>query len=240
MVKLGVNIDHVATLRNARGGVEPSPVEAAYICQRAGADGITIHLREDRRHIRDDDVYMIKKSISIPLNLEMACDQSIIDIACDVLPNTCTIVPEKREELTTEGGLDVINNFDSVKKATQQLQSKGIKVSLFIEPDNAQIDATKKVGAEFIEIHTGKFAEYLVGTDKYNHELERIQNATKYAISLGIKVNAGHGLNYLNTYDIIKINGMHEVNIGHSIISRSVFAGLHDAVYEMNKIVKGI
>ncbi len=239
MVKLGVNIDHVATLRNARGGIEPNPVEAALICQKAGADGITIHLREDRRHIRDKDVYDIKEAISIPLNLEMALDPEIVEIACDVLPNMCTLVPEKREELTTEGGLDVITHLDAVKNVTSALQQKGIKVSLFIEPDFAQIDATKQTGAEYIEIHTGRYAEYEVGSVEFKAELERVVKATEYAISLGICVNAGHGLNYHNTQDIIAIEGIDEVNIGHSMISRSVFTGLSEAVTTMKSIVTG-
>lgn len=236
MIKLGVNIDHVATLRQARMGVEPEPVIAAKIAEKAGADGITIHLREDRRHIQDKDVYEIKKAISIPLNLEMACSDDIINIARDVLPVTCTIVPEKRQEITTEGGLDAAGQYDLVSNTVMRLQEKGIKVSLFIEPDKVQIDAAKKMGAEYIEIHTGLYAN----TEGKAHikELNRIKEAAVYAHSIGLIVNAGHGLNYTNTQSIVEIPYMHEFNIGHSIISRAVFTGLETAVKDMIKIIK--
>ncbi|MDY5051766.1 MAG: pyridoxine 5'-phosphate synthase [Candidatus Mucispirillum faecigallinarum] len=236
MIKLGVNIDHVATLRQARMGVEPEPVMAAKIAEKAGADGITIHLREDRRHIQDKDVYEIKKAISIPLNLEMACSDDIINIARDVLPVTCTIVPEKRQEITTEGGLDAAGQYDLVSNTVMRLQEKGIKVSLFIEPDKVQIDAAKKMGAEYIEIHTGLYAN----TEGYAHikELNRIKEAAVYAHNIGLIVNAGHGLNYTNTQSIVEIPYMHEFNIGHSIISRAVFTGLETAVKDMIKIIK--
>ena len=236
MIKLGVNIDHVATLRQARMGVEPEPVIAAKIAEKAGADGITIHLREDRRHIQDKDVYEIKKAISIPLNLEMACSDDIINIARDVLPVTCTIVPEKRQEITTEGGLDAAGQYDLVSNTVMRLQEKGIKVSLFIEPDKVQIDAAKKMGAEYIEIHTGLYAN----TEREAHikELNRIKEAAVYAHSIGLIVNAGHGLNYTNTQSIVEIPYMHEFNIGHSIISRAVFTGLETAVKDMIKIIK--
>lgn len=236
MIKLGVNIDHVATLRQARMGIEPEPVMAAKIAEKAGADGITIHLREDRRHIQDKDVYDIKKVISIPLNLEMACSDDIINIARDVLPNTCTIVPEKRQEITTEGGLDAAGQYSIVADTIARLHEKGIKVSLFIEPDKLQIDAAKKMGAEYIEIHTGLYAN-TVG-DAQQQELNRIKEAALYANSLGLIVNAGHGLNYTNTQNMAAVPYMHEFNIGHSIISRAVFTGLEEAVKEMIKIVK--
>ena len=228
MIKLGVNIDHVATLRQARMGVEPEPVMAAKIAEKAGADGITIHLREDRRHIQDKDVYEIKKAISIPLNLEMACSDDIISIARDVLPVTCTIVPEKRQEITTEGGLDAAGQYDLVSNTVMRLQEKGIKVSLFIEPDKVQIDAAKKMGAEYIEIHTGLYAN--TEGEAHIKELNRIKEAAVYAHSIGLIVNAGHGLNYTNTQSIVEIPYMHEFNIGHSIISRAVFTGLETAV----------
>lgn len=236
MIKLGVNIDHTATLRQARMGDEPDVLQAALTAEKAGADGITVHLREDRRHIQDSDVYNIKKHISIPLNLEMACSEDIINIACDVLPNTCTIVPEKRMEITTEGGLDAAGLYDVVAAAVKKLQSKGIKVSLFIEPDNKQIDAAKKMDAEFIEIHTGLYANST--GEKQLQELERIKNAVKYAHNLGLIVNAGHGLNYTNTKAVAEIEHMNEFNIGHSIISRAIFCGLHEAVIEMKKIMR--
>lgn len=236
MIKLGVNIDHVATLRQARMGIEPEPVMAAKIAEKAGADGITIHLREDRRHIQDKDVYDIKKVISIPLNLEMACSDDIINIARDVLPNTCTIVPEKRQEITTEGGLDAAGQYSIVAYTVARLHEKGIKVSLFIEPDKLQIDTAKKMGAEYIEIHTGLYAN-TVG-DAQQQELNRIKEAALYANSLGLIVNAGHGLNYTNTQNMVTVPYMHEFNIGHSIISRAVFTGLEEAVKEMIKIVK--
>ncbi len=235
MVLLGVNIDHVATLRQARKGIEPEPVEAALIAEKSGADGITVHLREDRRHIQDRDLYNIKKAIKIPLNLEMACSDEIAEIAIDVMPRMCTLVPEKRQEITTEGGLDAHSLYKQVSKTTNFLQKKGIIVSLFIEPDELQIDAACKMGAEYIEIHTGKYANEIgISREK---ELERIKKATEYAISKNIKVNAGHGLNYTNTKDIALIKGMKELNIGHSIISKSVFVGLGNAVSEMKKII---
>lgn len=236
MIKLGVNIDHVATLRQARMGVEPEPVMAAKIAEKAGADGITIHLREDRRHIQDKDVYEIKKAISIPLNLEMACSDDIISIARDVLPVTCTIVPEKRQEITTEGGLDAAGQYDLVSNTVMRLQEKGIKVSLFIEPDKVQIDAAKKMGAEYIEIHTGLYAN--TEGEAHIKELNRIKEAAVYAHNIGLIVNAGHGLNYTNTQSIVEIPYMHEFNIGHSIISRAVFTGLETAVKDMIKIIK--
>lgn len=236
MIKLGVNIDHVATLRQARMGIEPEPVMAAKIAEKAGANGITIHLREDRRHIQDKDVYDIKKVISIPLNLEMACSDDIINIARDVIPNTCTIVPEKRQEITTEGGLDAAGQYDLVADTVKRLHEKNIKVSLFIEPDKLQIDAAKKMGAEYIEIHTGLYANTEGAAQQ--QELIRIKEAAAYAHSIGLIVNAGHGLNYTNTQNIAAVPYMHEFNIGHSIISRAVFTGLDEAVKEMIKIVK--
>ncbi len=235
MALLGVNIDHVATLRQARGGIEPSPIEAAIVAQNSGADGITVHLREDRRHIQDDDLCEIKKVIDIPLNLEMACSNEILGIAIDIKPRMCTLVPEKRQEITTEGGLDVKNLYNQVSSIVKSLQNENILVSLFIEPDINQIDASASIYAEYIEIHTGKYAnESGINQEK---ELERIKIATEYAISKGIKVNAGHGLNYLNTKQIAEINGINELNIGHSIISRAIFTGLNVAVSEMKNLI---
>lgn len=241
MVKLGVNIDHVATLRQARMGIEPDVLEAAKIVEKSGAHGITVHLREDRRHIQDEDVIKIKKNISLPLNLEMACSEEIVNFAYNIEPNMCTLVPEKRQEVTTEGGLDVCSQFDTIKKSIELLKSKGIKVSLFIEPEIEHIDCSKKLGADYIEIHTGKYSN--ASKDEVLSELDRIERAAKYALSIGLIVNAGHGLNYENTDAIIDMhiknnrNLFNEFNIGHSIISRSVFTGLEKAVKDMLFIV---
>lgn len=241
MVKLGVNIDHVATLRQARMGIEPDVLEAAKIVEKSGAHGITVHLREDRRHIQDEDVIKIKKNISIPLNLEMACSEEIVNFAYNIEPNMCTLVPEKRQEITTEGGLDVCGQFDTIKKSIELLKSKGIKISLFIEPDKEHIECSKRLGAEYIEIHTGKYSNAF-GEEKLS-ELNRIETAAKYALSLGLVVNAGHGLNYENTEAVIDLHKkndnklFNEFNIGHSIISRSVFTGLEKAVKDMLSIV---
>lgn len=235
MALLGVNIDHVATLRQARGGIEPSVIDATIVAQNSGADGITVHLREDRRHIQDRDLYEIKNVINIPLNLEMACNSEIVDIAINVKPRMSTLVPEKRQEITTEGGLDVVGLFNQVSSTVKSLQNENIIVSLFIEPDFNQIDASASIGAEYIEIHTGKYAnESGINQEK---ELERIKVATEYAISKNIKVNAGHGLNYINTKQIAEINGMNELNIGHSIISRAIFTGLGNAISEMKNLI---
>lgn len=241
MVKLGVNIDHVATLRQARMGIEPDVLEAAKIVEKSGAHGITVHLREDRRHIQDDDVIKIKKNISIPLNLEMACSEEIVNFAYNIEPNMCTLVPEKRQEITTEGGLDVCGQFDTIKKSIELLKSKGIKISLFIEPDKEHIECSKRLGAEYIEIHTGKYSNAF-GEEKLS-ELNRIETAAKYALSLGLVVNAGHGLNYENTEAVIDLHKkndnklFNDFNIGHSIISRSVFTGLEKAVKDMLSVV---
>lgn len=235
MVKLGVNIDHVATLRQARGGSEPSPLDAAKLVEKVGADGITIHLREDRRHIQDKDVYNIKKFVSLPLNLEMACNDNVISVALDVLPQFCCIVPEKRQELTTEGGLDVAGALDKVTQTVKTLSAKGIRVSLFIEPDEKQILAAAKAGAEFIEIHTGTYSN--AAPCDIKKELDRVASATAFAIKQGLTVNAGHGLNYENVSAVAAIKGMNELNIGHSIISRAVFTGLPQAVKEMRRLI---
>ena len=238
MVLLGVNIDHVATLRQARGGLEPDTVRAAIIAQSSGADGITVHLREDRRHIQDKDIYSIKSAISIPLNLEMACKDEIVRIALDLKPRMCTLVPEKRQELTTEGGLDAGALHEVLSPTVKALSGSGIEVSLFIEPEKSQIDAAVAIGAGFIEIHTGRYANET--GERLCAELERIKEAVSYAQGLGLKVNAGHGLNYENTSSISAIKGINELNIGHSIISRAVFSGLAAAVADMKKIVSGV
>ncbi|WP_154124496.1 pyridoxine 5'-phosphate synthase [Grimontia hollisae] len=233
---LGVNIDHVATVRNARGTQYPDPVHAAEIAERAGADGITIHLREDRRHIKDRDVYLLKETIQTRMNLEMAVTDEMVNIALDVKPAYVCLVPEKREELTTEGGLDVAGQLEKVKAATETLTAAGIKVSLFIDADRTQIDAAKACGAPFIELHTGRYAE--ASTDEeMQAELKKIAAGASYAADLGIKVNAGHGLTYHNVKPIAAIPEIYELNIGHAIIGRAVFDGLHKAVADMKALM---
>ncbi|STO56496.1 pyridoxine 5'-phosphate synthase [Grimontia hollisae] len=233
---LGVNIDHVATVRNARGTQYPDPVHAAEIAERAGADGITIHLREDRRHIKDRDVYLLKETIQTRMNLEMAVTDEMVNIALEVKPAYVCLVPEKREELTTEGGLDVAGQLEKVKAATETLTAAGIKVSLFIDADRAQIDAAKACSAPFIELHTGRYAE--ASTDEeMQAELKKIAAGASYAADLGIKVNAGHGLTYHNVKPIAAIPEIYELNIGHAIIGRAVFDGLHKAVADMKALM---
>ncbi|MBL4743391.1 MAG: pyridoxine 5'-phosphate synthase [Cycloclasticus sp.] len=231
-ILLGVNVDHIATLRNARGTDYPSPLDAAFIAERAGANGITIHLREDRRHINDQDVRDIAANIHTRLNLELAVTNEMVDIACDVKPASCCLVPEKREELTTEGGLDIAGNFNRIKEACASLSSAGILISPFIDPDKAQIDAVKEVGATMLELHTGCYAD-ASNESEQNTELNRIAEAASYASSLGLQVNAGHGLHYHNVGAIAKIPEIIELNIGHSIIARAVMAGLDLAVRDM-------
>lgn len=237
MAKLGVNVDHVATIRQARGGAEPDPVTAAAIAELAGADGITIHLREDRRHIQDRDLKLLRQTVRTRLNLEMAATDEMVAIALQTKPDMCTLVPEKRLELTTEGGLDVRCNMESLKSAIDRLRGGGIPVSLFIDADPDQIKAADKVGADYIEIHTGIFAE---ATDWKSEEgeLVRIENAVKLAQKLGIGVNAGHGLNYSNIKRMTTVRGIEEYNIGHSIISRAVMVGLERAVRDMVELVR--
>ena len=237
MAKLGVNIDHIATIRQARGGAEPDPVAAAAIAELAGADGITIHLREDRRHIQDRDLRLLRQTIKTRLNLEMAATDEMVGIALQVKPEMCTLVPEKRQELTTEGGLDVRYNFEQIKQAVDRLQDGGIIVSLFIDADPDQIKAASKAGADYIEIHTGTFAD---ATDwkAEEQELIKIENGVKLAQKLNLGVNAGHGLNYSNIKKIAAIRGIEEYNIGHSIISRAVLVGLEKAVRDMVELVR--
>ncbi|MBE9578008.1 MULTISPECIES: pyridoxine 5'-phosphate synthase [Moraxella] len=236
--RLGVNIDHIATLRNARGVDYPCPVKGAVVCEQAGADGITLHLREDRRHIKDVDVYAMKEAIGIPMNLEMAVTDEMLAIARDVRPQWVCLVPEKRQEVTTEGGLDVINN-DKLPSFIKDLQNVGIKVSLFIDPDTAQIERAIELGADAIEIHTGAYAERCLENDKekISHELDRVKMAVAFALSKhpSFLVNAGHGLTVDNVAPIAQIDGVHELNIGHSIIADSVFVGLDKAVKNMRQ-----
>lgn len=236
---LGVNIDHIATLRQARGVAYPDPVAGALICEQAGADGITLHLREDRRHIQDDDVYRLAKVITTRMNLEMAVTDEMVAIACDVKPAWVCFVPEKRQELTTEGGLDVIGNQDKIASAIQQLHQVGTQVSLFIDPELAQIDKSIALGADAIELHTGAYADYCLQHDqvKINHEISRIKTAVTHAheAKASLLVNAGHGLTRDNVAPIADIGGIHELNIGHAIIADSVFMGLSEAVSAMRK-----
>ncbi len=236
MAKLGVNIDHVATLRQARREFDPDPILAAEICERAGADSIVAHLREDRRHIQDKDIYALKKIIKTRFNLEMSLNEEIVQIALKVKPDQATFVPERRQEITTEGGLDVIKYFKRVQRAVGLLQDKGIEVSLFIDPKKEQIDATVKTGARVIELHTGRYAQVKTKTEQ-RREFKRLSEMTEYASLRGLTVNAGHGLNYENTKAVAGIAQMNELNIGHSIISQAVFVGLEKAVKEMKKLV---
>ncbi|BBB30955.1 pyridoxine 5'-phosphate synthase [Neptunomonas japonica] len=234
---LGINIDHVATLRQARGTRYPDTVLAAALAEEAGADGITVHLREDRRHIQDRDIYMLKDTLQTRMNFEMAVTEEMIAIASEVKPSHCCLVPEKREELTTEGGLDVVGQLEKIKSATQRLAANQIEVSLFIDPDNAQIDATIACGAPVIELHTGAYAD-ADNSQAQKFELERIQKAAAYAYEKGLIVNAGHGLHYHNVEQIAEIPQLNELNIGHGIIARAVFVGLKEAVSEMRKLMQ--
>lgn len=236
MATLGVNIDHIATLRQARLGVEPSVLEGALICEKMNVNAITMHLREDRRHIQDYDIEQVKNTIRIHLNLEMAATEEIQKIALKTMPYSCTLVPEKRQELTTEGGLEIANNKEYLKKYIGTLNQKEIIVSLFIDPDEKQILASKEVGAQYVEFHTGKYAEFF-GTKEGEFEFEKLKNAVELAHSLGLQVNAGHGLNYQNVTPIAKLPYMQELNIGHSIISKAIFVGLEKAVLEMKNLI---
>lgn len=236
-ILLGVNIDHIATLRNARGTRYPDPVHAAEVAERAGADGITIHLREDRRHITDRDVRILRETIQTRMNLEMAVTDEMVQIALDTKPEFVCLVPEKREELTTEGGLDVAGQLEKIKAATEKLAAAGIKVSLFIDADRAQIDAAVACGAPYIELHTGHYADAETEMEQ-QAELKKIAAAASYAHDQGIKVNAGHGLTYHNVKPIAALPELYELNIGHSIIGRAVFDGLHKAVADMKAVMQ--
>jgi len=231
-MKLGVNIDHVATLRQARGTSYPDPLAAAKICAKAGAVSITIHLREDRRHIQDSDVYLLSKACPLPINLEMANSEEIVRIALDVKPAEVCLVPEKRQELTTEGGLDVIGNFQTLEKTVKRLQDNGSVVSLFIEPDEKIIAASAKTGARVVELHTGSFCD-ATDPEKAEQLLKKLIAGAQCAQALGLQVNAGHGINLDNISSILKIPHLDTLNIGHSIIARAVFQGLENAVREM-------
>ncbi|MFW1802293.1 pyridoxine 5'-phosphate synthase [Acinetobacter nematophilus] len=234
---LGVNIDHVATLRQARGTTYPDPVKAALICEQAGAEGITLHLREDRRHIQDDDVRRMRPVLKTRMNLEIAVTDEMVAFATEIKPHHVCFVPEKRQEVTTEGGLDVVGHFADVKAATQALTAIGCDVSLFIDPDFAQIDAAIACGAPTIELHTGAYADATTGAEQ-QAELERIVKGVEYAAAQGLVVNAGHGLNLENVAAIAAIPQIHELNIGHSIIAESVFVGLTQAVKDMKAAIQ--
>ena len=236
MIRLGVNIDHVATLRQARRAQEPDPVAAAVLATLGGADGITIHLREDRRHINDRDVRLLRQTVTTLLNLELSVADEIVAIACDVKPDQATLVPERREELTTEGGLDVVAHQAAVAKAMKRLHKSGIAIALFIDPDAAQIDVAKKLGAKAVEIQTARYSE--AKTEAYRlKELNALQEATEHAKRIGLNVHMGHGLNYWNVQAVAQIPGVEELNIGHSIVSRAVLVGMERAVREMKSAI---
>ena len=235
MIELGVNIDHVATLRQARGTSYPDPVRAALLAEQAGADAITLHLREDRRHIQDQDVEILRQRLTTRMNLECAVTDEMIDIACRIRPHDACLVPEKREELTTEGGLDVVGGFERVRHATQRLAQAGVRVSLFIDAEPAQIEAAKEVGAPVIEIHTGHYAD-LAG-EAVARELERIRAAVLLGTRLGLKVNAGHGLNFVNVAPIAAMPEIAELNIGHALVADAIFMGWENAIREMKRLM---
>ncbi len=234
-LELGINIDHVATLRNARGTVYPDPLRAAALAEEAGADLITLHLREDRRHIKDADLLALRPLIKTRMNLECAVTPEMIDIACQVKPHDVCLVPEKREEVTTEGGLDVLGHFDAVKAATKKLVDAGIRVSLFIDPEEKQIQAAKDVGATVVELHTGRYAD-LSGADQAK-ELERIRKAAIFGKSIGLRVNAGHGLHEGNVKPVAAIAELSELNIGHAIVAEALFKGWQKAIIDMKALM---
>ena len=235
MATLGVNIDHIANVRQARKTIEPDPVQYAFLAELGGADSITVHLREDRRHIQDRDVFLLKDTIKTKLNLEMAATEEMLSISKKLLPDYVTLVPEKRKEVTTEGGLDVVNNEKYLKNYVKSLRDSNIEVSAFIDPVNEQINSSREIGFNFIELHTGKYAD-LKGQEQYV-ELQKIIESTYHAINLGLVVNAGHGLNYRNVEKIASINNINELNIGHSIVARALAVGLEKAVCEMKTLI---
>ncbi|MEW6100867.1 MAG: pyridoxine 5'-phosphate synthase [Candidatus Omnitrophota bacterium] len=236
MQRLGVNIDHIATLREVRKGTEPEPVFAALIAQAAGADSIVAHLREDRRHIKERDLCILKEVIGVKLNLEMSVAQDIVDFACKLKPGQATLVPEKRRELTTEGGLDVVANMSVVKRVLKDLEDNGIEASLFIDPEKEQIVAAKKSGAKMVELHTGRYAD-AEGESRKEKRFKEIYAASRFAKSIGLNVFAGHGLNYLNVSIIAAITEIEELNIGYSIVCRAALAGIGQAVKEMKALI---
>lgn len=236
MIDLGVNIDHVATLRQQRDSDYPDPVRAALLAEQAGADAITLHLREDRRHIQDKDVFALRPLLKTRMNLECAVTDEMLEIACRVRPHDVCLVPEKRQELTTEGGLDVKTHFDSVRQAVHKLQTVDARVSLFIDPDAEQIEAAVQTGARVIELHTGSYAE--ASGDAQLAELERIRTAIAAGLRQGLKVNAGHGLHYQNVQAIVALGGITELNIGHAIVAQAIFDGWEKAVRDMKALLR--
>lgn len=237
-IELGVNIDHIATLRNARGTSYPDPLRAALMAEEAGADAITLHLREDRRHIKDSDVRAIRPLLVTRMNLESAVTSEMIDFACEIRPQDVCLVPERREELTTEGGLDVVRYFSVVQLAVERLTDAGVRVSLFIDPEKEQIAASREAGAPVIELHTGRYAN-AIDAASVEHELGRIYEGVKEGVRHGLKVNAGHGLHYENVMPVAKIGGIAELNIGHAIVARAVFSGWKKAVSDMKALIVG-
>ncbi len=235
MIQLGFNIDHIATVRQARGTTYPSPIHAALLAESSGADSITLHLREDRRHIQDRDVEILREILQTRMNLESAVTQEMVEFALRIRPQDICLVPERREELTTEGGLDVIAHFDRIRAACSKLRDAGIRVSLFIDAESGQIEAAAKAGAPVIEIHTGHYAN-LRGEER-EEEILRIENAVESAMALGLKVNAGHGLDYHNVQRIAAIAGVEELNIGHAIVARALFVGLPEAIRSMKQLM---
>jgi pyridoxine 5-phosphate synthase len=235
MPELGVNIDHVATLRQARKTYEPDPVWAAALAELGGADGITVHLREDRRHIQDRDLRVLRETVTVKLNMELACEPAIVDIARDVRPDQATLVPERREEVTTEGGLNALGTRDAVARAVERLQDAGIRVSLFLDPEPSQIEVASALGVEAVELHTGEYA--LADASTQSERLAALVAAGQRVRQLGMALHAGHGLNYQNVQNVARIADMHELNIGHSIISRAVFVGIERAVREMKDLL---
>ena len=238
MLTLGINIDHVATIRQARRTVEPDPVAAAVLAELGGADGITVHLREDRRHIQDRDVRLLRQTVRTHLNLEMAATAEMVAIALEIQPDYVTLVPERREEVTTEGGLDAIAGGERLASTIDQLQAAGIPVSLFIDADPRQIEAAAKLQAQFIELHTGKYAEATTATSQ-QQELALLRQGCEQAIALGLRINAGHGLTYWNVFPVANLPEMEELNIGHTIVSRAVLVGMERAVREMKLAMRG-
>jgi len=237
-IQLGVNVDHIATLRQARGTTYPDPCQAADLARQAGADGVTVHLREDRRHIQDYDVFAIREKVRLPMNLEMAATAEMLAIAKQVKPKECCLVPEKREELTTEGGLNVLSQVHDLRAYIDQLKANGILVSLFIDAEEDQIRASKEVGADIVELHTGCYADY-VDIKQKEAELSRIRNGAQFAQSLGLQVNAGHGLHYQNVVNVAEITELVCLNIGHSIVARAAITGFYEAVFAMKQILNG-
>lgn len=235
-LRLGVNIDHIATVRNARGGSHPDPVSAALLAQSAGADGITAHLREDRRHIRDADIYAMKQAIALPLNFEMAATDEMVTIACDVRPHAACIVPEKREELTTEGGLAVARQKDRLSEQIDKLKAAGIRVSLFVDAESEDLSAAAEIGADIVELHTGRYCDLPAGAER-EAEYDRIISAARFASTCGLEVHAGHGLSFETAGQVARIPEIVELNIGHFLMGAALFTGLSDAIAQMRQIM---